>query len=268
MLVSWCFHLKHEVKHKHFFGFWKLTDKTNSKCLLKIIAFFFIFFWCLWVSQWLQQKWSQALQTPYCLPFFVSHASRLSRVKTNFTWHPANSTSVMFDNDYASLCWAEMWEGGASRDRNRYKQHILPLHGGKRIYYGEIMIYVNGRRDVRLSKGWRYEPIMINAPHSPPTPQYTPLWPEVKLFSIRLLSIPPLCWFSSAFAPPHPHTVLCFHALLLSMSFLFLIRYSPPLTLCCAAHLLWSVYMETSATAHDGYQWSGALGNKERGSHL
>lgn len=65
-----------------------------------------------------------------------------------------------------------MWEGGARRGRNRYKQHILPLHGGKGIYYGEIMIYVNGRRDVRLSKGWRYEPIMINAPSfmCPPSP--------------------------------------------------------------------------------------------------
>lgn len=28
------------------------------------------------------------------------------------------------------------------------------------------MIYVKGRRDVTLSKGWRYEPIMINASHS------------------------------------------------------------------------------------------------------
>lgn len=35
------------------------------------------------------------------------------------------------------------------------------------------------RRDVRLSKEWRYEPIMINAPHS--CDMYTPLWPEVKL---------------------------------------------------------------------------------------
>lgn len=29
------------------------------------------------------------------------------------------------------------------------------------------MIYVKGRWDVRLSKGWRYEPIMINAPCVP-----------------------------------------------------------------------------------------------------
>lgn len=31
------------------------------------------------------------------------------------------------------------------------------------------MIYVKGRWDVRLSKGWRYEPIMINAPCVPTT---------------------------------------------------------------------------------------------------
>lgn len=55
-----------------------------------------------------------------------------------------NSKSVMFDNDYASLCWVEMWEGGETRDQNQYEQHILPLHCGKGIYYGEIMIYVNG----------------------------------------------------------------------------------------------------------------------------
>lgn len=40
--------------------------------------------------------------------------------------------------------------------------HSSP-HGRKETYYGKIMIYVNGRRDIRLGKGWRCEPIMINA---------------------------------------------------------------------------------------------------------
>lgn len=79
--------------------------------------------------------------------------------------------------------------GTATRGWNRYELHILLLHGRKGSYYGEIMIYVNGRRDVRLSKGWGYEPIMINAPrpHSCPTPPLnTPVWPEVKIFSESL----------------------------------------------------------------------------------
>lgn len=116
----------------------------------------------------------------------------------------------MFDNDYASLRWAEIWEGGARRGWNRYKQHILPLHGGKGIYYGEIMIYVNDRRDVKLSKGWRYEPIMINAPH--PQPPSTLLCDQ-RWSSSALLSIPPLCCSSSAFVAPHSRPVLWFHAL-------------------------------------------------------
>lgn len=47
--------------------------------------------------------------------------------------------------------------------RNQYELQILSFYGRERIYYGEIMIYVNGWADVRLSKEWRYEPIMINA---------------------------------------------------------------------------------------------------------
>lgn len=122
--------LKQEVKHRHFFGF---------KGLRRIIAFFNIFFWWwLWVSQWIQTEIirkngsAQAVQTWYCLLHLEFHASKLGHVKTNFTWCPTNSRSVMFDNDYASPCWAEMREGGAGRDWNRYKQHILPLHGVKR----------------------------------------------------------------------------------------------------------------------------------------
>lgn len=78
----------------------------------------------------------------------------------------------------------------------------------KGIHYGEIMIYVSGWRDVRLSKGWRYEPIMINAPpvHRPTAPQCTPMWPEVKPFSSTLLYIPQC--FGSQFAPP-THTQSC-----------------------------------------------------------
>lgn len=56
------------------------------------------------ITNYKENSRAKALQTRYCLPLFVSHASKLSRVKTNFTRHPANSKSVMFDNDYASPC--------------------------------------------------------------------------------------------------------------------------------------------------------------------
>lgn len=126
-----------------------------------------------------------------------------------------------------------MREGGVKRDWNRYERHILPIHGGKGIYYGEIMIYVNGRRDVRLSKGWRYEPIMINALHPcvhPAPPVHSSVTRGEALQrspSFRLST--ELALFSICTTTPHP--VLWFHGLLLY-------RYSPlffsvVLPMCC-----------------------------------
>lgn len=120
-----------------------------------------------------------------------------------------------------------MCEGGMKRDWNRYDQGILPLMAQRGIYYGEIMIYVNGRRDVRLSKGWRYKPIMINAP-------------------IHQLTQPPVhSCVTRGEAPQHfcaflTSSLLCMilsgisttNKLLLTLLFMSFRR------LCCAAHLL------------------------------
>lgn len=82
---------------------------------------------------------------------------------------------------------------------------FFPSVAERGIYYGEIMIYVNGRKDVRLSKGWRYEPIMINVPHSHAHPAPSTLLSDQRrsptaLLCIRPLFIPPLCD-----SPQHSH---------------------------------------------------------------
>ena len=170
---------------------------------------------------------------------------------------------------------AELKRGREERGSgwNRYEQRVPPLHCGKGIYYGEIMIYVNGGRDVSLSKGWRYEPIMINALHSHahPAPQCTPLWPEVKLFSTSLHPSTALFLFSVFTTQPSfclalPSSLFSTHVFL-SFFFFFIADVVPSSSLvslpicCCLFHVI-------CAAAHDGFQWSSALGNKERGSHL
>lgn len=144
---------------------------------------------------------------------------------------------------------AELKRGREERGSgwNRYEQRIPPLHCGKGIYYGEIMIYVNGGRDVSLSKGWRCEPIMINALHSRahPAPQCTPLWPEVKLFSTSLHPSTALFLFSVFTTQPSsclalPSSLFSTHVFL-SFFFFFHSRYSPLFFSGVAAHLLLSI---------------------------
>lgn len=78
------------------------------------------------------------------------------------------------------------------------------------------MIYVKGRWDVRLSKGWRYEPIMINAPLVP-TPALHPQ-PHSSVARGETLQhpfsvyIPCPCFKAPLFVPPRgycPRLLLC-----------------------------------------------------------
>lgn len=87
------------------------------------------------------------------------------------------------------------------------------------------MIYVKGRWDVRLSKGWRYEPIMINAPHVP-TPA---LHPQPRSSAARGETLQHLAF--------EPHSLFIFRVLVLKPSFLFLLVDIVPLFF--SAHHLW-----------------------------
>lgn len=75
----------------------------------------------------------------------------------------------------AERCGMEVW--------NQYQQRSLPPHGEKGIYYEEIMIYVKAKRGVRLCRGQRYEPIMINGSHSFAYPAPHPERPAAELVS-------------------------------------------------------------------------------------
>lgn len=137
--------------------------------------------------------------------------------------------------------------------RNQYELQIFPIYGRERIYYGEIMIYVKGRRDVRFSKGWRYEPIMINAlstfsPSPPRTLVCDQRWSSSVFFWIRLLSIPPPHRSLQHF---HRHTVtsFCTYSSSLSFLFFFLSDTVPSSSLLCCPSVvvssMWFVYVET-----------------------
>ena len=157
----------------------------------------------------------------------VSHAS-IKRCKDPFYRRPANSKSVlvMIMHHCTELkCVRRHW--------NQYDLQILPLRGRKGICCAEIMIYVNSRRDVRLSKGWRSEPMMINAPI-----------PSARLCDQRwsssvLLSMPPP-WLSSALG-----MVFWCHSLL-SMPFSNSHQIQIPPLLARAAHLLSSIPCDLS----------------------
>lgn len=75
----------------------------------------------------------------------------------------------------------------------------LPLYGREGIYYGKIMIYVSSGGDIRVSKGWRCAPIMMNAPHS-----YQPTRPPPPSPLLRPGETSPLnTVFSLLLSPPH-----------------------------------------------------------------
>lgn len=144
-----------------------------------------------------------------------------------------------------------------STHKKRLKSIQATRSSRKRIHYVEIMIYVNCRKDVRLSKGWRYKPIMINAlmraHKAPPLPathtQHVtrgPLW------------IPPYCSSSPcSFSPQHLSAMSTFSSSSDQMYFSILSRVTR-LLLSFPCDLFSA---EAGArTAHDGFQWCSALG--------
>lgn len=206
-------------------------------------------------------------------PLFVSHASKLSRVKTNFTWHPTDSISVMSDNDYASLCWAETREGGA---RERLKS-IRAAHSSPPLRKGDLLW-----RNHDLCQRWEgcqlEQGMKVRAnndkcppftcPPSPPVHSSVARGEALQHFSPSLHCVVPLQRFH------HPTLVLScasklslFNPRLSFFLFFFIADIVPSSSLvllpicCCLFHVI-------CAAAHDGFQWSSALGNKERGSHL
>lgn len=57
-------------------------------------------------------------------------------------------------------------EGRRRKRKNQYSQRTFsPAWKREGIYCGGMMIYVRGGRAVRVRRGWRCEPIMINALH-------------------------------------------------------------------------------------------------------
>lgn len=180
-------------------------------------------------------------------PLFVSHASKLSRVKTNFTWHPADSISVMSDNDYASLCWAETREGGA---RERLKS-IRAAHSSPPLRKGDLLW-----RNHDLCQRWEgcqlEQGMKVRAnndkcppftcPPSPPVHSSVARGEALQHFSPSLHCVVPLQRFH------HPTLVLScasklslFNPRLSFFLFFFHSRYSPLFFSGVAAHLLLSI---------------------------